>query len=57
MPAVVIDGSTNAAIYLKGKVGGCGFSDISDVVTDVPALVPVGYAVSDASVVIYEPAD
>ena len=57
VPAVVIDGSTNAAIYLKGKVGGCGFSDISDVVTDVPALVPVGYAVSDASVVIYEPAD
>lgn len=57
VPAVVIDGSTNAAIYLKGKVGGCGFSDISDVVTDVPALVPVGYAVGDASVVIYEPAD
>ncbi len=57
VPAVVIDGATNSATYLKGKVGGCGFQDMTDVVTDVPELTAVGYALADDEVLIYEPKD
>lgn len=57
VPAVVIGSSTNTATYLKGKVGGCGYSDIADVITDMPELKVAGYALGEEDVVIYEPKD
>lgn len=57
VPAVVIGDKTNTATYLKGSVGGCGYSDMTNVVTDVPALDRIGYAVGDDDVEIYEPRD
>ncbi len=57
------DGSTNTATYLKGAVGGCGFTTVTHVVSqedvDTLALQQVGVGITPGKgteTVVYEPA-
>jgi hypothetical protein len=50
------DGSYNAANYAKGKVGGCGYFPVTNVIkeSDLPELQEAG-TVSSTAEVVYEP--
>lgn len=58
-PSIVWDDGAEVGMYMKGRIGGCGFVNPTNVVDeeDLPELAATGRAQGDASIIVYEPAD
>lgn len=59
IPSVVLNGKTNETTYLKGKAGGCGFENLTNVVSldEVGELELIGYFVEGERKDIFAPKD